>query len=97
MMADQAEITALGESETQLGGCGHVLRLVVTRQTGATSRACPADWSVRVRTAPWGATVRYPRLKAVEGGAAKYRKAGLKLWPDISVVSRGTKRLGWGP
>ena len=31
VMANQAKIPALGESETQLGGCGHVLRSVAAR------------------------------------------------------------------
>ena len=34
MMAGQAKVTTLGKSETQLGGCGHILRLIVTRRAG---------------------------------------------------------------
>jgi len=94
-MADQAEITALGESETQLGGCGHVLRLVVTRQTGATSRACPLIGRSGPR--PWGANGQVPAGQGGPGWRGKMPESRPELRPDISVVSRGTKWLGWGP
>ena len=94
-MADQAEIIALGESKTQLGGCGHVLRLVVTRQTGATSRACAADRLAR--TAPLRGIGRVPAAHSGRKWHSKMPESRPQLGPEISDVSRGTKRLGWGP
>jgi len=50
----------------------------------------PVRWAVGPDRAPGQQTVRYPRVKAVHGGAAKCRKAGLNCG-RTSRSSRGAR------
>ncbi len=94
-LPDPPRTSARGQAPSFSYGVADVLRLVVTRQTGATSRACPL--SGRSGPRPWGANGQVPRGQDGPGWRSKMPESRPELRPDIAVVSRGTKWLGWSP